>query len=164
MFKERAPDYMLGPLVVRQSDVKGAGLGVFATADIPKGQFVERSPVLFFHEETLKTLEEFGNGNHILGEYVFRWMPGRIFSGQLVVCWGYGCLYNHSDEANIMFQYREGKLPAMEFFSTRDIAAGEELFIRYLPKGTGLWFETSARSIDAMQNEWYGEGWDEKQD
>ena len=162
MFKDTPPPYMLGPLTIRTSGIPGAELGVFATADIKKGAFIERSPVLKFQRETLWNLAELVGEHHIISDYCFRWMPGRIWSGEMVMCWGYGCMYNHADEPNVMFQYREGDLPAMEFFSTRDVSAGEELFIRYLPGGNALWFDTPERSIKALQNEWYGEGWDDK--
>jgi hypothetical protein len=164
MFKEKSALYMIGPLTIRASSIEGCGLGVFATADIKKSQYVERSPVLMFHHQTLDHLAEQAQGSHIMSDYCFRWMPGRIWSGQMVMCWGYGCMYNHSDNPNVMFNYREGDHPGMEFFSTRDISAGEELFIRYLPGDSPLWFDTPERSIKAYQDEWYGEGWDSEPD
>lgn len=162
MFREKSPDYMMGPICVKKSSVEGAGYGVFATADIPRGVLVEVCPVLLFHNETLKILFETTGGDHLLADYVFRWMPGRTWDGQMALAMGYGSMYNHSDDnLNVMFQYRADP-PAMEYFTTRDVVAGEELFIRYVPGGIPLWFDSSDRSIEAYQDEWYGEGWQDE--
>ena len=44
------------------------------------------------------------------------------------VSFGYGSLYNHDRNVNVIYKYNDGK---MIFTTTRDVAADDELFIDY---------------------------------
>jgi SET domain-containing protein len=43
---------------------------------------------------------------------------------------GYGAMYNHSDNENVTY-YMDRLTNKMLFFTIRDIAAGEELYVNY---------------------------------
>lgn len=123
---------------VKKSPVGGkGGLGVFATADIQKGEVVEVAPILVLQ------FEDFIDTRwNLLFDYYF-WLDDYV-----VLALGYGSLYNHSDTANLKYQVNL-KDHTITFTATINIKKGEELFFNYrgdteqstLVTKTPLWFE-----------------------
>lgn len=114
------------------------GKGCFATKDIEKNTIVESSPVILVHQDTFSNLNDYNGGTHKLSEYPFSW--GR--DGISAIALGYGGIYNHRVEPNLVWR-PDYESESLLYTAVRDISAGEELFIRYVPltKLDVLWFE-----------------------
>jgi SET domain-containing protein len=126
------------------------GLGVFANAAISNRTLIEASPVIVFHRDTYKLLNEYtgakrnwrhettaSGSRHILMDYPFAWNQTHN-----AMAMGWGGLYNHSTfEPNTKWQPNE-EFNSLDFYANRDIEPGEELLIRYLPVSRvgKLWF------------------------
>ena len=116
--------------------IKGKGRGVFSSVAIPPDQLVESCyTILVESEEDRQLLKA-----TMLANYIFTWNEERTVSA---IALGYGCLYNHSASANTRYSmnYETGSI---EFYSIREIAAGEELTINYTgdpQSGSMTWFE-----------------------
>jgi len=132
--------YYMGPIEIKTSTIEGAGFGVFAKEKIKKRQLIERCPVILFDRWIFQLYEQSREHGHILSEYIFRWPGGR----NVALAMGYGGMFNHSEEANAKWTYTvtEGKLVkdgiselgpfnCLNFYTRKDIEAGEELFIDY---------------------------------
>ncbi len=131
------------------------GKGCFALEDIEKNTVVESAPVILVHNDTFSSLNEINGGTHKLSEYPFGW--GR--DGMVAFALGYGGIYNHKVEANLSWRPNYEN-EALQYTAVRDIKAGEELFIRYLPlyKLFALWFhdeesEAYAKAYEISQRE-----------
>lgn len=99
----------------------GKGLGVFAFKKIIKGEIIEECPL-----HTLKgkeTIMEFY-------DYIFNFPQASVNKEELVLPWGYGCLYNHSDDFNAYWRDHP-KYKAFQYIATRDIEVGEEVCTYY---------------------------------
>ena len=156
--------YYMRKIECRPSSLKDAGLGVFATEKIKKHECFEASPVLKFHRDTMKHLWEATGGMHVLNDYIFTWAnentggrrprgtPDKIYASEWIcVCWGYGCVYNHSDKPIARWVHRnEPGFEALEFIALRDIEPGEEIYIRYVPGDHELWFDSEERNIHRL--------------
>lgn len=96
------------------------GVGVFAAQNIPKGELIERVPVLLipakFNHDIL---------NVDIGNYMFEW-----WNNDMALALGYGSLYNHSYAPNAYYElyYKDNKI---EFFALNDISQGEEILVNY---------------------------------
>jgi len=134
--REKFPQYFVDPRVQVKMTEK-MGKGCFATENISKNTLIESAPVLLVHKDTFSTLNSYNGSVHKMSEYPFGW--GR--EGLCAFALGYGGIYNHKVECNVTwrpnYQYE-----SLQYTTTRDIEAGEELFIRYLPihKLGDLWF------------------------
>ena len=111
------------------------GLGVFARRSIPKGEVIERVPLLVMDSE------EYAGGvdRSLLARYVFHWGEGQI-----ALALGYGSLYNHSYRPNA--RYEDEAPQAKRFVAIRDIGAGEEVTVNYNGSPTSrkkLWFDVA---------------------
>ncbi len=113
------------------------GKGCFATKDIEKHTIVESAPVILVHQDTFSNLNQYNGGKHKLSEYPFGWGRDGIVAFSL----GYGGIYNHRVEPNLSWR-PDYENESLTYTSLRDISAGEELFIRYVPltKLDALWF------------------------
>ncbi|HEX8203963.1 MAG TPA: SET domain-containing protein [Isosphaeraceae bacterium] len=100
--------------------VKGKGRGVFARRPIPRGEVIERVPVLVLPAAEVKNAAGWTG----LACYCFHW--GR---GTLALALGYGSLYNHSYHPNARYDDAAGQTKV--FTALRDIAAGEEITVNY---------------------------------
>ena len=121
-------------------------LGVFAKEPIPNRTLIEACPVIVFDKEThdiLKGADDLGtyyrayNRRHILLDYPFSWDPSTN-----VIALGWGGIYNHSTlSPNVKWQPNHNT-ESLDFYAKRDIEAGEELLVRYLPVDQidKLWF------------------------
>lgn len=98
------------------------GLGVFASSKIEEGEIIEVCPI---HDLEIKK----GESSPFLLNYRFNWPQGENYEKQ-VIAWGYGPLYNHSDNANASWRSNlENK--TFEFYATKEIFPGREIFIWY---------------------------------
>jgi len=131
------PQFFVDPRVqVRMTP--SMGKGCFALEDIPKNTLIESAPVLLVHKDTFSNLNSFNGGTHKFSEYPFGW--GR--DGLCAFSLGYGGIYNHRVNCNLSWRPNYD-FESLQYTTTRDIVAGEELFIRYVPlyKLGDLWFE-----------------------
>src|SRR4051812_47277293 len=120
----------------------GRGLGVFARRPIPKGEVIERVPLL------IMDAEEYAKGvdQSLLARYVFHWGEGRI-----ALALGYGSLYNHSYRPNAKYEDEEPQ--AKRFVALKDIGAGEEITVNYngSPKSRKkLWFDVAEEAMPPL--------------
>lgn len=106
--------------MIKVLQTKTMGRGIFATQDIPKDTSIHVA-------EFIKVLDKEVNNCPTFAKYVFTYT--KKYS---ILCLGVGSLFNHADKPNVgawitKLQGRE----VMEFFTDRDIKAGEQLFISY---------------------------------
>lgn len=108
------------------SNIKMAGRGVFAAANIKKDAVIEICPVLTMEAKDADLLMQ-----TMLKDYVFEYET----TGCLLAL-GYGSLYNHHLKPNARYEIAEseGKNPGMlelYFVATKAIAKDEEIYINY---------------------------------
>ena len=139
--------------VRRVSNRGKGGRAVFAKRDLRAGETFERVPVLLIPKEQV-----FGDNpiarqaGVAISWYVFTWISEK--REYVALSLGYGSIYNHSETPNAKYQML---LPdIMEFFTLREIKAGEEITISYRgdaedgPKGLG--FEVSETPAEKSNN------------
>lgn len=97
----------------------GRGLGVFSKNDISKGEVIETTPLLKLDVDS---------ESKVLFDYRF-YYPRRGNNKFYVIALGFGSLYNHSNQNNA--DWRDGGDMIFEFFATKDIKAGEEIYLNY---------------------------------
>ncbi len=95
------------------------GRGVFAATAIAVGDVIELCPVL-----RLPAVQRDQIDATLLFEYYFDW------DGDAGVAFGYGSLYNHSDEPNAEY-IKHYDADLLEVRALRDVAAGEEITFSY---------------------------------
>lgn len=98
------------------------GWGVFAYEDIKEGEVFEECPV---HPLPIPK----GESSSLLIDYRFNWPQGTEWEEQ-VVSWGFGSLYNHSENANA-YWISDRERRTFKFIASRDISKGEEIFVWY---------------------------------
>lgn len=103
-----------------KSNIKGAGLGVFAAALIKKGEIIETCPVLVVPRKDYPELKK-----TILRNYYFMW--GHVTVG---ICLGFGSYYNHSYVPNATYK-KDIKTKTIKFITLRDISKEEEITVNY---------------------------------
>ncbi len=111
------------------------GRGVFTAEPIAKGTVVEISPVLVLGPDDRQKVEQ-----TLLFDYIFEW--GNEYKGACVAL-GYLSLYNHSYNANCLYEM-DFEQEIIRITSVKEIAAGEELFINYNAEPDDekpIWFE-----------------------
>jgi hypothetical protein len=126
----------MSPNVFKQTDLiearrvinRGKGSrAVVATRDIAKDELIERVPVILIPRNQVFGDNPIAKRSARISWYVFDWIPTK--RDYVALCLGYGSLYNHSHDANAVY---EKQLPdIMCFIARRDIAAGEEITIDY---------------------------------
>lgn len=76
----------------------------------------------------------------VLHDYYFLWGPEEK---QAAIALGFGSLYNHSFEPNAEYRV-DYEQHSFDFYSLRDLAAGEELTVNYngaADDRSPLWFQ-----------------------
>ena len=113
---------------VAKSDVHG--WGVFAKEHINEGEIIEVTPLYDLGMAP-------GESNSIMIDYRFNWPQGSggAWTKQ-VLPWGYGCVYNHSDEPNAHWRSNLEN-ETFEFVANRGIQIDEEIFTYY--GGSNYW-------------------------
>lgn len=105
---------------------------MFARCDIPAGTLIERAPVLLIpHDQVFSGNPVVRAANARISWYVFEW-AGYTKRHYVALALGYGSIYNHADDPNAAFEPEPPD--TLRFHATRDIAAGEEIFISYRGK------------------------------
>ena len=107
-------------IYVDQSPVHG--WGVFAYEDIKCGEVVEECPI---HSLPISK----GESSPLLIDYRFNWPQGTEWEEQ-VISWGFGSLYNHSENSNA-YWVSDLERRTFKFVASRDILKGEEIFVWY---------------------------------
>jgi uncharacterized protein len=93
------------------------GRGVFAKASIKKNEVVETAPYIVINDsDCTGELENYEFG-HSKGKNIF--------------CLGYGAMYNHSKDSNLIYRYSDKLESCVDYVATRSIKKNEELFIDY---------------------------------
>jgi SET domain-containing protein len=100
------------------------GWGVFASQKIYDGELIEATPIY-----DLGMVQ--GEPDSIMIDYRFNWPQGSGNNWEKqVIPWGYGCLYNHSKDANAYWRSNLEN-ETFEFVANRDIEIDEEIFTYY---------------------------------
>jgi len=124
------------------------GKGCFALERIEKNTLIESAPVILVHRDTFKNLNDYNGGTHKLSEYPFSWG----IDGMCAISLGYGGIYNHSVNPNVVWRPNH-EYESLQYTTSRDIEAGEEIFVRYLPldKLDHLWFEDPESEAESLK-------------
>ncbi len=120
---------------IKQSNIRGAGRGVFAARDIRKGEHIEVCPVIEISAHDMANLNE-----SILVTYFFFHGKGK---NSVFLALGFGSLYNHSFEPNATYIISPMK-KTITFTAVDDIKKDSEITFNYKSqdaKGYPLWFE-----------------------
>ncbi len=136
LFRDDTPDalYFMRGIEPRPSSIHG--LGIYATEDMPIHYCFEICPVFLFNRDILQQHFDLHESPHILHDYIFGFGGGMV-----VIAFGYGSMYNHFHDPNALWRLRkEEKWPALEFFTKKEIKAGEEITTRYRPNSAELPF------------------------
>jgi len=100
------------------------GYGVFANEIIYEGEIIEETPLL-----DLKISK--GEMTSLMIDYRFNWPQGAGTDwNKQVLSWGYGCIYNHSNNANAHWRSNLER-DTFEFVAGRTIQKDEEIFTYY---------------------------------
>lgn len=98
------------------------GFGVFASEDIMEGELLEECPLFLLDMVR-------GEISSCMIDYRFNYPKSPDWTHQ-AISWGYGSLYNHSNDANADWRNSE-KNNTFEFYATKNIKKGEEIFLYY---------------------------------
>jgi hypothetical protein len=111
------------------------GRGIFTRDALKKNTVIEVAPVLVLPEKERKWIDK-----SVLYDYYFLWGED---SRQTAICLGYGSLYNHSYNPNVLYEADYAN-KTITFITLRYIRAGEELLINYHhdpEEKKPVWFE-----------------------
>lgn len=109
--------------------LENKGRAVFTDELIPENSIIEVAPVIKINSDIVI----FSNHKKFsLNEHLYKSNKDNDYF--LVL--GYGSLYNHNDNENIIAEYDE-KIKCYKFISKRDILPNEELCINYGYKREG---------------------------
>lgn len=107
---------------------KDKGWGVFTKSKIKTGDIIER----IYSLPVNISVKDFHN-------YFFE------FNGtDTLLPLGYGCVYNHSDSANISWRITDREKYIMEFYVIKDVEIDEELCHNY---GSNYWINKDKKII-----------------
>ena len=109
--------YLTPEIIVKKSNIKGGGRGVFSTRSYNTGDFIEVCPCIKQEAKYIK-------GN--LSKYVFSY--NRKYS---IIALGFCSIYNHKDEPNAKWYIVNRD--QMKIVALKNIQPGEEIFISYGP-------------------------------
>jgi SET domain-containing protein len=115
---------------LRVSHSPKGGFGVFTDVRINSNFIVEQCHTLIIED---KHLSEFPS---LLQHYFFQWSLKDKFYKKSCLTLGFGAIYNHSSEPNLVYKFEWANVngehkPLTTFVSSRDIEPGEELFVNY---------------------------------
>lgn len=113
---------------------KLGGRGVFATADIKKGEVIERAEVIDLKPEDRK---------HIDRSTIFNYYFIGNSNKEVFLALGFGSLYNHADDPNAITGEFDSK-HRLIYRARKPIKKGEEILIHYYDRPgevADLWFE-----------------------
>lgn len=105
------------------------GIGVFATQDIPKGELIERCPMVKL-EWRSKYLHDPTIWKYCYSQPKCQCSDCKNHGHYFWMVLGYGMIYNHQDEPNTIWKFKYKEAYA-DVISTKDIPAKEEIFVSY---------------------------------
>lgn len=109
-------------IYVADSKMPAAERGVFAAADLKKGDLIEICPIIEIPETQVKLLRKTD-----LINYYFR---VGMYNERVAIALGYGSLYNHSYSPNADFETNlEERI--IQFIALKNINKDEEITIDY---------------------------------
>jgi uncharacterized protein len=109
-------------IYLAESEISGAGRGVFAKVDIKKGEIIERCPFIEIPAgDTSKLNESF------LVTYFFYFGKEKE---QIALALGFGSLYNHSSKPIAKYEILSNQM-IIKFSALKDIGRDEEITINY---------------------------------
>jgi hypothetical protein len=114
---------VISPAVFVQETGTSKGRGVYASRSYQPGELVETSPVLLIDSRHFDL-------PHELTKYVFSWQGLTGGEPRQALAFGYGCLYNHANPANMRYS-GDAEKSCIHFIAERAIGIGEELTINY---------------------------------
>jgi SET domain-containing protein len=128
------------PKKVYVAKSKVHGWGVFASEVINQGEIIEETPFLNLHIPK-------GELSSVLIDYRFNWPQGSGGNWQYqVAAWGYGSLYNHSDDSNASWRSNLEN-ETFEFYATKTIQPNEEIFVYY---GGSTYWEDGRKNTNVI--------------
>jgi len=110
--------------IVRKSNIKKAGRGVFASRNYKKGDIIEVCP--FIIENNYDTIKD-----SIINDYIW---DHDIDNNKSIIVFGLCSMYNHSDNHNV--NHTQDGQGNMIFTANRNINNGDELYVNY---GSNYW-------------------------
>ncbi|HYR88662.1 MAG TPA: SET domain-containing protein [Terriglobia bacterium] len=113
---------------------RSRGRGMFAIRKIPKGETIERAPVIVIPAKQWPRVQ-----SSILSDYAFDWGE---HDEHAVIALGYVSIYNHSYRPNAQLVQLPVEL-MMEVVAIKDVEPGAEITINYNGDPAGrdpLWF------------------------
>jgi SET domain-containing protein len=114
---------ILPPTKIYASKSDIHGYGVFAKEIISEGELIEECPIFDLNIPL-------GHSSPLFIDYRFNWPQGTHDWKKQVLSWGYGSLYNHSENPNAYWKSNIEK-ETFEFYSTRQINPDEEILVYY---------------------------------
>ena len=106
------------------------GWGVFASEIINEGEIIEETPLYDLQIQK-------GTSSPLMLDYRFNWPQGAAGDWEKqVLAWGYGSLYNHSQNANAFWRSNLER-ETFEFVAIKKIEIDEEIFVYY--GGVSYW-------------------------
>ena len=99
------------------------GYGVFASDLIKVGELIEECPIFDLNIQ-------YGQTSPLFLDYRFNWPQGTHEWNKQVLAWGYGSLYNHSNEPNAYWISNTEK-ETFEFIAIKEIKPNEEILVYY---------------------------------
>lgn len=99
------------------------GYGVFASDLIKVGELIEECPIFDLNIQ-------YGQTSPLFLDYRFNWPQGTHEWNKQVLAWGYGSLYNHSNEPNAHWISNTEK-ETFEFIAIKEIKPNEEILVYY---------------------------------
>jgi SET domain-containing protein len=100
------------------------GYGVFANDVIEMGEIIEETPI---HDLNITK----GQPSPVMNDYRFNWPQGSGGNwDKQVLAWGYGSLYNHSNQSNAYWRSNLEN-QTFEFVANKRIEKDEEIFVWY---------------------------------
>ena len=107
------------PFQIKESSIKDAGRGLFATKDYKEGDIIELCPAI--------TVDNNMDGNNLISHYLF----SSHGEDKTLVAFGYCSLISHSEEKRNCSWEISGDDKVVKMFAIKDIKAGEEFFSHY---------------------------------
>ena len=111
-----------GPIKCEVKESPGKGMGVFATELIKQDEIIEEC-----HLTVLPIPDCY---QQILDDYRYNYPAGRVDYEDMVIVFGFGSIYNHSNEYNA-YWVDHPECKAFRYIASKDIHPGEEIYIFY---------------------------------
>jgi uncharacterized protein len=116
---------------VRPGSDPRKGRCLVAAQPIRRGELIEAAPVAVFSSDDARLIDQTR-----LFDYYFRWQEDIKKGGSGAIAFGLVSLCNHATQPNATVHPNYGE-NTLDLYAATDIAAGEEITIRYY----SLWFE-----------------------